>query len=362
MVFVSFVWIWQFLLSVALAHRRQSHLASFFIMRPLILVALVSSVAAFGVADAQSTNAECPPPARFSGPPPLLLFTYDRTAALDVRDSVAFAERGVDVHRVSFVSPKGGRATALLHVPHDSLRVAKGKLPGIVMLHGAPGDAAGMAGFAIPVARQGAIVLVLDAPFARRDKNDPLSFSPRDSIDQVQLIVDLQRAVDVLIARPDVDTSRLGFIGVSYGAAMGALFAGVERRIDAYALLVGDAGLAAHFTQADGKRFPRLPHISQAQWCGWFAAMEPLASTRFIGRAAPARVLFLWGRQDRLVPPYLADQLYRAAGETKEARWYDSGHGLPAVAHLDMMDWMAARIGIAPVAAEERARLTAGGR
>lgn len=331
-------------------------------MHRVILLAFVSSVAVFGVADAQTTSTECPPPATFSGPPPLALFTYDRTAALEVRDSLALAERGVDVHRVSFVSPKGGRATALLHVPHDSIRVAKGKLPGIVMLHGAPGDAWGMGGVAVPVARQGAIVLVLDAPFARRDKDDPLSFTPRDSVDQVQLIVDLQRAVDVLVARPDVDASRLGFIGVSYGAAMGALFAGVERRIDAYALLVGDGGLAAHFTQADAKRFPRLPHLSQAQWCRWFAAMEPLASTRFIGRAAPARVLFLWGRQDRLVPPYLADQLYRAAGQTKEARWYDSGHGLPAVAHLDMIDWMAARIGIAPVAAEERAKVVAGGR
>ena len=330
-------------------------------MRSLIVAAVlgsafVSRVAAQGAA----LSGDCPPPARFSGPPPVALFDYDRAAALDVRESLAFTERSVDVYRVSFVSPKSGRATGLLHLPHDSIRAAKGKLPGIVMLHGAPGDAQGMGGIAIPLARQSAIVLVLDAPFARRDKNDPLSFSARDSVDQVQLIVDLQRAVDVLIARRDVDSSRLGFVGVSYGAAMGALFAGVERRIGAYALLVGDGGLAAHFTGADGKRFPRLPHLSQAQWCGWFAAMEPLASTRFIGRAAPARVLFLWGRQDRLVPPYLADQLYRAAGDTKEARWYDSGHGLPPVAYLDMIDWMSARIGIAPVSADERAKFADG--
>jgi dienelactone hydrolase len=286
------------------------------------------------------------------------LFAYDRSAALDVRDSLAFTDRGVDVHRVSFISPKGGRATGLLHVPHDSLRSASGKLPGILMLHGAPGDASGMAGIAVPVARHGAVVLVLDAPFARRDKNDPLSFTARDSAEQVQLMVDLQRAVDVLIARADVDASRLGFVGVSYGGAMGAALAGIERRIGAYALLVGDAGLAAHFTQPDGKRFPKPPHLSDAQWCRWFAAMEPLASTRFIGSAAPARVLFLWGRQDRAVPPYLADQLYRAAGETKEARWYDSGHGLPPMAYLDMIDWMSKQIGIAPVAAAERAKFT----
>jgi dienelactone hydrolase len=288
------------------------------------------------------------------GEPSLTPFTYDRGAALDVRDSLGFVDRGIDVHRVSFVSPKGGRATGLLHVPHDSLRISRRKLPAIVVLHGAPGDAAGMGGIAVPLARQGAVVLALDAPFARRDRNTPLSFTPRDSVDQVQLMVDLQSAVDVLVARHDVDSSKLGFVGLSYGAAMGAMFAGIERRIDAYVLLVGDAGLAAHFKDADLSRFPGLPQVSSAEWCRWLAAMEPLSSTRFIGRAAPARVLFLWGRQDRLVPPPLANDLYRAAGETKEARWYDSGHGLPPVAFLDMMDWLARQIGTAPVTAEER--------
>ena len=126
-------------------------------------------------------------------------------------------------------------------------------------------------------------------------------------------------------------------------------------RIGAYALLVADGGPAAHFTQADGRRMPKLPHVSEAQWCRWFDAMEPIASTRFIGRAT-ARVLFLWGHKDQLVPPHLAAELYRSAGDTKEERWYDSGHGLPAVAYLDVIDWLAACIGLAPVPAEERAK------
>ncbi len=293
-------------------------------------------------------------------PAPLSLFAYDRGTGLDVRDSRVSTDRGVGVHRVSFVSPKGGRATGLLYVPQDSLRASRRKLPAIVMLHGAPGDAEGMGGIAVPIARQGAIVLSLDAPFARRDRNTPLSFTSRDSVDQVQLMIDLQRAVDVLVERNDVDPSRLGFVGLSYGAAMGAMFAGIERRIGAYALLVGDAGLAAHFKDADLTQFPGLPQLSGAEWCRWLAAMEPLSSAHFIGRAAPARVLFMWGRQDRLVPPELANELYAAAGTTKEARWYDSGHGLPPTAFLDMIDWLAGRIGIAPVAAEERAKFAGG--
>jgi predicted esterase len=320
-----------------------------------LLTALFSALAVSSVS-AQMEAPACPATTLVTTPGPVALFDYDRDEPLELRDSLAFSERGVDVYAVSFISPKGGRVTGLLHVPHDSLRPTNGRFPGVVMLHGAPGDAWGMGGIAMPVARHGAIVLVINAPFARRDKDNPLSFTPRDSAEQVQLIVDLRRAVDVLLTRSDVDASRLAFVGVSYGAAIGAAFAGTERRIAAHALLVGDAGLAAHFTNPDGTRMPRPPHLTPAQWCRWFAAMEPLASTRFIGRVAPARVLFLWGRQDRLVPPYLADALARAAGKTAEARWYDAGHGLTPIAYLDMIDWLAERIGTTPVAADERAR------
>jgi cephalosporin-C deacetylase-like acetyl esterase len=47
--------------------------------------------------------------------------------------------------------------------------------------------------------------------------------------------------VDVLLARADVDPARLGALGISYGGASGALFAGVERRVAAYALAVATA-------------------------------------------------------------------------------------------------------------------------
>ena len=64
-----------------------------------------------------------------------------------------------------------------------------------------------MVGIGLDHAARGAVVLAIDAPFARRG-GDPFVFSPRDSLEQVQLIKDLQRAVDVLLARSDVDSAR----------------------------------------------------------------------------------------------------------------------------------------------------------
>jgi len=55
----------------------------------------------------------------------------------------------------------------------------------------------------------------------------------------VQTVIDLRRAVDVVLSRPGVDPKRIGFVGHSFGATWGGVLAGVEKRIKAYVLMAG---------------------------------------------------------------------------------------------------------------------------
>jgi predicted esterase len=159
----------------------------------------------------------------------------------------------------------------------------------------------------------------------------------------VQLIVDLQRAVDLLLARDDVDSARMAYVGVSYGGAMGALFAGIERRLAGYVLRVGDGGLVAHFTGADDP--PRPPDVDQATWDRWLAAMRPIEPILFVGRAN-APVYFQSGEQDRLVPPADARRLHAAARQSSKVDWYAAGHGLNQQANEDLLQWLEERVGL----------------
>jgi hypothetical protein len=52
--------------------------------------------------------------------------------------------------------------------------------------------------------RLGAVVIAISAPFDRRG-GEPIAFTRRDRAEQIELIVDLRRAVDLLRARADVD-------------------------------------------------------------------------------------------------------------------------------------------------------------
>lgn len=260
-------------------------------------------------------------------------FVYDRRAALELSDSLLRDESGILVHALSYASPKGGRATGLLFVPRDS-----GRFAGIVVQHGAPGSARGEESLALAIARLGAVVVAIDAPWARRNA-PPFGFTPQDSVDQVQLIVDLQRAVDLLLARKDVHPLRLGFVGRSYGAAMGALLAGVEQRLATYVLQVGDGGLVAHFTGPDD--LPGPPRgVTPTAWKRWLAAMEPIEPIRFVRRASPASLYFQSARRDELIPLMDAERLHRAGSRPKVTSWYDSGHRLDEKAMTDMLQWL----------------------
>ena len=267
------------------------------------------------------------------------LFAYDVDAPLHLQKALESANNGVEVSAISFSSPDGGSVTGLLFDPvtRSSLR------PGIVLMHGMPGNARGTAAYAQVLAQHGAVVIAIDAPFARRG-GEPVRLGAEDRAEQIQLIRDLQRAVDVLRARVNVDDGRIAYLGISYGGAMGALFVGIERRISAAALVVGDGGLVSHFTGPEDLNF--LAGLPCATRVNWFRAMAPIEPIRFIAHASPTALLLQNGRVDNLVPAADAEALHAAAPEPRTLRWYDAGHGLNQQALWDRHDWLHQQIGL----------------
>ena len=267
------------------------------------------------------------------------LFAYDITAPLNLQKTVESTKNGVQVSAISFSSPRGGSATGLLFDPatRSNLR------PGIVLMHGMPGTARSVANYAQLLAEHGAVVIAIDAPFSRRG-GPPVRFITEDRDEQIQLIVDLQRAVDVLRGQSNVDDERIAYVGFSYGGAMGALFVGIERRLEAAALVVGDGGLVSHFTGPEDISF--MASMPCATRVDWFRSMAPIEPIRFIPHAAPTALLLQSGRTDNLVPGPDAELLHAAAPEPRTVRWYDAGHGLNLQAAWDRHDWLHKQIGL----------------
>ena len=304
--------------------------------RALALLFLAPAVAACQSPAAPGRGDGVLPPAA-----PVSLFDYDRSQPLDLRATATASQNPeYQSYTVSYASPAGGRVSGVMVVPRSP-----GPHPGIVLMHGLPGTAAGAINHqGYEYATMGAVVLAIDAPWARRGGMPDIT--PRDSAEQVQLMQDLRRAVDVLVALPDVDPARIGYQGGSYGGAMGALFVGIEPRLRTAILFVPDGGLVAHFTASDGTPIGGLASAPTRE--AWLAAMTPIEPIRFIARAGSLPLLIQNGRQDQLVSVEDAEALHAAAPPGRVVKWYDTGHGLNATAAADRRAWMVEQLGLLP--------------
>lgn len=268
------------------------------------------------------------------------LFDYEAESSVAITEESIQQAEGYTVHDISYPSPKDGDVPAYVVVPEGP-----GPFAGILLMHGSSGSRSTMLPLAKDLVHTGAVVLTISAPSARIPGRDWITFTPLDRDEQIQLMVDLRRGVDLLAGHEKVDPSRLGYIGYSYGAAMGGLLAGIEPRIQAYGLMVGDGGLVTHFTD-EGVPVGGFEIIDPEARERWLDAMEPIEPIHYVGHAAPSAIFFQNARFDRSVTEEDALAYQAAGSEPKKVQWYESGHGLPEQAFVDMVSWLAEQIGI----------------
>jgi dienelactone hydrolase len=151
-----------------------------------------------------------------------------------------------------------------------------------------------------------------DGPTGRRDLT-------------IQRIKDLQRSVDYLLTRSDIDHERLAYFGVSLGGRLGAISLAIERRFRTAVLWSGGFPTVT-------RRFPEIDEIN------------------FAPRVATP-VLMLNGRQDFTFPVETSQApMFRFLGTPdadKRHSIYDGGHVFPFSRIIrDTLDWLDRYLGV----------------
>lgn len=267
------------------------------------------------------------------------VFDYDSTAEINFEeepDALDLPVPGTDIHPIVYDSPHGGQVTGYIGYPPE------GESDGaILLMHGMPESADEMLVPTAALSCTGAIVLTLDAPFARAERLDrPLVFTEADRDEQIQLIADLRRAVDIL---ESMGVEQIVFDGVSWSGGIGALLAGVEPRIDGYSLMLGGR-LVDRFVR-DGKPIGPLAAQSDDVVEEWLELMGSVDPSQYVGDAT-APILFQNGRQDMIVTPESARALHEAAGQSSEVRWYDDPHEPGPEMVAEHVHWLTDLLGL----------------
>jgi cephalosporin-C deacetylase-like acetyl esterase len=278
-------------------------------------------------------------------PAPKDWFAYDPGAPLDYREALLSDRGGVRTYDASFASPKGGRAPVYIVAPSR-----KGRFAGVVWQHGGGQNRNWFLPDAIELAKAGAVSILMDSPSNRPDemKAPP----PPDEIDSaqqemIQVVLDARRAYDVLASRPDVDPSRIGYVGLSFGAMMGGSLAGTDKRFRTFVLICGLEGFVRHYSVSRHPAIVRLrQQLKPDDFKRLLAAMQPIDAKNYIGHAS-VPLLFQAALFDPGVSESDTRDYFGMAPEPKELKWYASGHDLnDPQAFTDRQRWLRERLRI----------------
>jgi cephalosporin-C deacetylase-like acetyl esterase len=245
---------------------------------------------------------------------------YDRKVPLDVHVLSTIDTQGVKLESVEFSITNGEVCSAGLVIPPG-----QGPFPAVVWFGSGDKD---WQPFAIEFSKSGAVSFLLEycgdaslVPFRALHEN------------QVENVINVRRAVDILSSRKDVDRNRIAFVGHSGGAMLGADAVAVDGRFKAAVFESGLQGITYHVCtsphpfaiETRKKLKDRLPE--------YVSTLAPLDAIHYIGHEAPTVLLFQSARLDQGVSQSDAQAFFDAASEPKQLIWYDTGHKmeLPSV-------------------------------
>lgn len=179
----------------------------------------------------------------------------------------------------------------------------------IVLVHGTSADRSSLLAEGQLLAAGGFGVLALDLPGQ--------GASDGATLWGVQERHAIMAAVDWLSSREDVDPQRIGGFGLSMGAYVLTQAVVLDKRLKAVVLTGCPTDVVEQnwVTTARWGLLSQLPTYWALRASGMPLDMLP---KDVIGAIAPRAVLIINGELDQVVPPYMARQLFAAAGEPKE--------------------------------------------
>jgi acetyl esterase/lipase len=288
-------------------------------------------------------------------------FAYDASLPLGETLTLLYERDDARTYDLVYSSPKGGKVTGFVVTP----ATGRGPFAGIVFGHWGPGNRTEFLPEAVLYAQAGAVSVLLDYPWVRpapHRVNQGKGFDEpeKDKASWEAAVVDLRRAIDLLVARPDVDRARIGYVGHSYGAQWGAILTALDRRVKASVLMGGvPSGESTTVETDDPGVVAMVKGCPPERLETYFRINRPYDAIRYVPYAAPTPLLFQFARHERFVTDGAMRRYFDAASTPKLERWYDTGHELNDPRALaDRSAWLAPKLGLplmAPILAKRLA-------
>jgi dienelactone hydrolase len=187
------------------------------------------------------------------------------------------------------------------------------------------------------LARLGAVCLSIETLWSDRD-----FFLKRtqkeDMQNSMEEVVNIRRAMDLLLSQPRVDTKRFAYVGHDFGGMYGVLAGSLDQRPTHYVVMASTPRFPDWYLY-----LPKLEGEARETFIHQMTAIDPITHVPSI---SPASVLFQFATDDFHVPTDRAEEFFAAAKEPKEMKWYEAQHGLNETATEDRKAWLKQSLGL----------------
>ena len=254
-------------------------------------------------------------------------FAYDASAPIGMVERGSVPDGTLTVRDIEFSGTKGGRARAYVITP-----ATNGPHPAMVFVAGSNQRREDIRTEALGVARRGVVALVLEQSQITNARPQIWTFTAQDREEAIDTVIDIRRAIDLLVTRTDVDPTRIGYYGFSYGAWLGAIAAAVDKRVGLLVLRSGGPQILVEIARASTRTLT-------PEYTGLMATVDQMSY-------APSIVVPVLVQNGSRDTTYTAEQMRawqeRIAG-AKTMRTYDAGHTLDGTANADALAWVTER-------------------
>lgn len=250
-----------------------------------------------------------------------------------LQGTVQVQSGGATVRQVTYAQPDGSRNAATLVTPASA---PAGTRPAILFLHWyePPRPTSNRTEFlaeAVELASSGVTSLLIDTPW-RGEKWFPTRDATRDYEFTVEMTKNVRRALDVLLAQPGIDKTRVAIVGHDFGAMWGALAAAEDPRVTRLVFMAGSPSFSDWYLFT--------PKREGAEREAFVAKLAPLDPVKAVSRFSPRPVLLQFGTNDKFIKNEDARAMADAVPGPKTFKTYDFEHELTFQARLDRVAWL----------------------
>jgi len=262
---------------------------------------------------------------------------YQKLEPTDLRVLVKRTKDGIESQLLVIQTPFGYRRVAEMYRPEG-----EGLLPAILYVHWYEPESISshrsqFEQEAQELARSGAICISIETLWSDRD-----FFLKRtqedDAQNSMEEVVNIRRAMDLILSQPNVDSNRFAFVGHDFGGMYGVLAGSLDKRPTHYVIMAATPRFPDWYLY-----LPKLEGERREAFIHQMAEIDPIVH---VPDLSPAEVLFQFATDDFHVPRERAEEFFAAARQPKQMKWYEAGHGLNEDATRERKAWLKESLGL----------------